>query len=671
MNSLLKFENLGGQVQMIYVDPPYGVKFGSNFQPFVRKRDVSHGDDEDMTREPEMVQAYRDTWELGLHSYLTYMRDRFRLAKELLHPSGSIFVQISDENLHHVRELMDETFGAENFSGVITFAKTAALAGEGLSSNYDYLLWYAKDKSRVKYRQLYVEKIERTELGTYTWIELPDGKSRRLTQAELKGEAEMPASRRFRADNITGQGETESGSFDFEFEGRVYRPSKGRHWSTNLEGMNALRKANRIVAQGNSLAYKRYENDFPVMPITHVWNDTIIGTFSEKSYVVQTGTLAIQRCLLMTTDPGDLVVDPTCGSGTTASVAEQWGRRWITMDTSRVPLALARQRLLTATFDYCEIRAGGTAASPSPAVQTNAERTPGPASLPNNPAAGFVYKRKQNAKGEEIGGIVPHITLKSIANNEPPEEEVLVDRPEIKPGIVRVCGPFTVEATIPTPVDFEGDGVEDSGAGAAEEHGHFVSRMIEVLRRNPVLRLGGNRSVTLRQVRPPARTLSLHAEALVEKLTVVSSQLSEGEADEKGFSGAGGLAKGHGVGDGRLPGEPGVSQGGDVWPDQPASAGGGVHSQQHRRGASESESGGVSAGAGVREGVAGRTGDTGAGGAESRLSASPAGQPASGTTGGGGASAQRSDSFATGPTTDNRQLTTSLSPSFSARKTAR
>lgn len=493
MNSLLHYENLGGQVQMIYMDPPYGVKFGSNFQPFVRKRDVKHSDDESMTREPEMVKAYRDTWELGLHSYLTYMRDRLLVARDLLKDTGSIFVQISDENVHHVREVMDEVFGEENFCGIIAFAKTAALIGDLLSSNYDYIIWHAKSKENVadKFKQLYTERIERTETGTYNWIELPNGKCSRLSKAEMSGEVKAPEGRRFRAADISGQGETAKGAFPFKFEGKEYYPSKGRHWSTSYEGLVTLVQAKRVIANGKNLAYKRYEDDFPYMPITHVWNDTIIGTFSEKFYVVQTGTLAIQRCILMTTDPGDLVLDPTCGSGTTAFVAEQWGRRWITCDVSRVPLALARQRLLTATFPYFDLK----------------EEKRGP-------IGGFVYKRKQNKKGEEAGGIVPHITLESIANDEPPKEEVLVDRPEVNNKIVRITGPFAFEATIPTPVDYEGDGLEDSGADI-QERASFVDRMLEVLRQSPVIQLPGNKSLSLKNIRLPAKTLSLSAEALV------------------------------------------------------------------------------------------------------------------------------------------------------------
>jgi adenine-specific DNA-methyltransferase len=505
MNSLLHYEALGGQVQMIYVDPPYGVKFGSNFQPFVRKRDVSHGDDADMTREPEMVQAYRDTWELGLHSYLTYMRDRLLLARDLLAPSGSIFVQISDENLHHVREILDETFGAENCCSVISFAKTSGFSPTLLSNVSDFLLWYAKDINRVKYRQQFLPKLAGEEGATqYTWVESFDGKTcRPMTEEEAANLAEtIRQFRVFAHGDLSAQG-TSGNTEPFEWNGETYKVPNNCHWKTTPDGLKNLAKANRLMALGNSLRYKRYLGDFPVFPISNIWTDTSVSGFSDKKlYVVQTNPLVIQRCILMTTDPGDLVVDPTCGSGTTAYVAEQWGRRWITMDTSRVPLALARQRLLTATFPYYQLKDEA-----------------------RGPAGGFVYKRKQNAKGEEVGGIVPHVTLKSIANNEPPAEEVLVDRPETVNSLVRVSGPFAVEATIPTPVDWEGDGVEDSGAATTEEYGSFVDRMLEVLRKSPVLRLEGNRTVTLKNLRPPAKTLSLSAEAVVEQ---ASSLLSPG-----------------------------------------------------------------------------------------------------------------------------------------------
>lgn len=498
MNSLLEYEGMGGQVQMIYIDPPYGVKFGSNFQPFVRKRDVKNNDDADMTREPEMVQAYRDTWELGIHSYLTYLRDRLLLARELLTPSGSVFVQISDENLHHVREVMDEVFGDENFIAAVAFKKTSGAGSPSLGTTVlpsvaDYLLWYAGDRSSVKYNRMYVEKsFGQDYLGAYTWLELADGTRRPMTSGERRDLATLPEGARiFRADNLTAQSGVEKTRFAVSFEGQEFRPPKGV-WKTGESGMERLKARRRLILTGDTLKYVRFLDDFPVQALNNMWDDTVVAGFGdEKLYAVQTSAKVVQRCMLMTTDPGDLVLDPTCGSGTTAYVAEQWGRRWITIDTSRVPLALARQRLLTATYSWYDLKD---------------ER--------RGPAGGFVYKRKQNNKGEEVGGIVPHVTLKSIANDEPPAEEVLVDRPEVDKGVLRVTGPFCFEATIPTPVDIDGDGTDDGGT-SAEAFGSYVERMLEVLRRSPNLRLEGNRTVTLQNVRPPARALTLVAEAMV------------------------------------------------------------------------------------------------------------------------------------------------------------
>lgn len=494
MNSLLHYENLGGQVQMIYIDPPYGVKFGSNFQPFVRRRDVSHNDDEDMTREPEMVQAYRDTWELGVHSYLTYLRDRLLLARELLSPSGSAFVQISDGNLHHVRELMDEVFGEKCFVAVITFQKTTGASGDLLGATSDYLLWYAKDKEQIKYRPVFTGKIIGGSGGMgYNRVLLPSGERRALTDQEKRDPSLLPhGSRIYSLDNLTSQRPAQGEDVkEFEYEGRKFTPGKGT-FKSDLQGLKRLADLGRLEPVGNTLRYVRFFDDFAVTPLVNNWSDTTIAGFAaDKLYVVQTSAKVIERCILMTTDPGDLVLDPTCGSGTTAYVAEHWGRRWITIDTSRVPLALARQRLLTATFDWYELKDES-----------------------RGPVAGFLYKQKQNAKGEEVGGIVPHITLKSLANNEPPEEEVLVDRPETNSKITRVTGAFCVEATIPTPRDWEEVSTSyDSGADATDAS--FVDRMIEILRKTPVLRLEGNRTVTLKGVRPPAKSLSLSAEATV------------------------------------------------------------------------------------------------------------------------------------------------------------
>ncbi|HUF07974.1 MAG TPA: DNA methyltransferase, partial [Rhodothermales bacterium] len=292
--------------------------------------------------------------------------------------------------------------------------------------------------------------------------------------------------------DLSSQTGGESSRFPISVDGRTFTPPGDRGWSTSQTGVTRLREQGRLHIVGNSLMWKSYRDEFPFRQINTSWDDAkLTGFGDERLYTVQTGARVIARCILMTTDPGDLVIDPTCGSGTTAYVAEQWGRRWITIDVSRVPLALARQRLLTATYPFYELK-----------------------DAPRGPAGGFVYKRKQNSKGEEVGGIVPHITLKSIANDEPPDEEVLVDRPEVTKGITRVSGPFWFEATIPTPVDWDGDGIDDSGP-PPESHGAFVDRMLEVLRKSPVLHLGGKHTVNLKNVRPPAKTLSLSAEAIV------------------------------------------------------------------------------------------------------------------------------------------------------------
>jgi adenine-specific DNA-methyltransferase len=496
MNSLLQYEGMGAQVQMIYIDPPYGVKFGSNFQPFVRKRDVKHNDDVDLTREPEMVQAYRDTWELGLHSYLTYLRDRLMLARELLTESGSVFVQISDENIHHVREIIDEVFGSGNAVGIVSFRKTSSLGAEDLSAVADYLLWYARDRERVKVRPLYLPRgIEDDVGGRYSRVELADGTRRSLTSEERRNVESIPAGARlYRHDNLTSQRPLGAGDLrQYEFDGHTFTPGKGT-FKTDRAGMDRLAAARRLAYPTlNSLTYVRYLNDFPFASLANIWTDTQSGAFTEaKLYVVQTNTKVIQRCLLMTTDPGDLVLDPTCGSGTTAYVAEQWGRRWITIDTSRVPLALARQRLLTATFPWYRLKDDA-----------------------RGPAGGFVFEHKQNSRGEEVGGLVPHITLKSIANDEPPQMEVLVDHPEQDGGVTRVTGPFVFEATIPTPVDWEGDGISDSGIPAAEEYAAFADRMLELLRRSPQVHLGGNNTAKFEQVRQPAKAMVLNAEAIL------------------------------------------------------------------------------------------------------------------------------------------------------------
>src|SRR5271166_1914362 len=410
MNSLLEKEGMAGQVQMAYVDPPYGIKYGSNFQPFVNKRDVRDGKDEDLTQEPEMIRAFRDTWELHIHSYLTYLRDRLLLIRDLLHESGSCFVQISDDNVHLVRNLMDESFGADNFISLITFSKTTGATVILLPGTTDYLLWYAKNKESVKYRRLFsLKSLGGEGAGKYDQVELSGG-SRRPMNADEKGDARrLPeGSKAYRYDNLMSQsvgrekGEGAASWFPVMMQGREFKPNIRNRWKTNEEGMARLLRARRVEVTGDSLAYVRFIDDFPAFPITNAWMD--IGGIQSRSdpkiYVVQTANTAIQRCLLMTTDPGDLVVDPTCGSGSTAYVAEQWGRRWITCDTSRVAVTLAKQRLMAASFDYYEL------AHPEEGI-----------------GSGFRYKT------------VPHVTLKSIATN--PEIREGMPREQIDAAIAR------------------------------------------------------------------------------------------------------------------------------------------------------------------------------------------------------------------------------------------
>ncbi len=492
MNSLLEKEALAGKVQTVYIDPPYGIRYGSNFQPFVNKRDVKDGADEDLTQEPEMIRAFRDTWELGVHSYLTYLRDRLLLARELLHESGSCFVQISDENLHLVRNLMDEVFGTGNFCGLVTFRKTSSANSPQAKVNVigavaDYLLWFAKSAEHVKYRQPYVPKAAGGEgAGQYTWIEMPGQLARPLTadEQEKLDDVFTRGGKLLRPDTLSSAGYSEKLSAPFKYLGQSYEPPTNAHWKTTAEGLSRLAELGRLIPIGQRLYYKRYFDDFPVFPMTNVWLDTGSSGFADKRvYVVQTVPRAIARCLLMTTDPGDLVFDPTCGSGTTAFVAEQWGRRWITCDTSRVAVTLAKQRLMTAVFDYYEL------AHPKEGV-----------------GSGFVYKT------------VPHVTLKSIANNEPPGQETLYDQPKIDNARVRVSGPFTVEAVpAPTVRPISELGLEPIPADAS------VARSGETLRqsewRAELLKTGirgkSGQTLTFSRVEPLSGTRWLHADAAI------------------------------------------------------------------------------------------------------------------------------------------------------------
>jgi adenine-specific DNA-methyltransferase len=394
MNSLLEKEGMAGKVQMIYIDPPYGIKYGSNFQPFVNKRDVKDGSDEDLTQEPEMVKAFRDTWELGIHSYLAYLRDRLLLARELLHESGSVFVQISDENIHLIRNLMDEVFGKEQFVVIVCYRRLGMMVGSGVQSSAHYLIWYSKSKNDLKQHKLFKEQIAGIGTGDH------------YTQRDGKGDYQLIS--------LSTGGFRPKTTINYEFEGNIYHPGQNKCWRTTKEGLDLLKDENRIARAGNTIRYKQYLSDFPYTEITTIWDDT--GRDFQNIYVVQTPSLIIKRCILLTTDPGDLILDPTCGSGTTAFVAEQYGRRWITCDTSRVAITLAKQRLMTAVFDYYEL------AQPREGV-----------------GSGFRYKT------------IPHITLKSIANSEPPAQETLYDQPFIDSSRARVSGPFTVEA-VPAPI---------------------------------------------------------------------------------------------------------------------------------------------------------------------------------------------------------------------------
>lgn len=437
MASLAEKENLRGKVQMVFMDPPYGIKFGSNWQVSTRQRTVDDGKVADASREPEVVKAFRDTWELGIHSYLTYLRDRVQIARDLLTETGSIFIQIGDENVHLVRSILDEIFGSENFVSLISFKKTAGATSAYLAGTTDYIVWYAKDHSCAKYRRLMRPKsLTDAVSSNYTSVELSDGSRRRLTKAERDNtELIPPDSRVFRNQILTSARvrESRSGYFPVEIEGVEYFPSGQREWSTNAAGMRRLVAARRVAASGRSLSYIRYFDDFPVTPLTNFWDDTQSGSGMDKVYVVQTNTKVIERCVLMTTDPGDLVLDPTCGSGTTAVVSEQWGRRWITTDTSRVALALARTRLMSRRFPFYQLADEG--------------RT-------GDVARGFVYES------------APHVMLRTIAREADIElgmsgnqiqkaiarvaqSEILYDRPRTDTTRVRVTGRFTVESLSP------------------------------------------------------------------------------------------------------------------------------------------------------------------------------------------------------------------------------
>jgi adenine-specific DNA-methyltransferase len=452
MTSLAEKEGLKGKVQMIYMDPPYGISFGSNWQASTRKRDVKDGSKDDTTRQPEQIKAFRDTWKLGINSYLAYLRDRLVVARDLLTESGSIFVQIGNENVHLVRCLLDEVFGSENYVSEIAFLKTSSQTTKYLPPANDYLLWYSKDIVQTKYHQIYKARGKEYADAAYNLFESNDGKVVRLSENELQNEKLTSAGRRFRIDNLTSQsGPGDTTSNRFVWNGKTYILKSGS-WKTSMNGLKVLAYANRLWFLDNTMYYKRYLDDFPIQPVNNIWDDTIIsGYSSEKIYVVQTLQKVVERCLLMTTDPGDLVIDPTCGSGTTACVAEEWGRRWITIDTSRVAITLARTRMMSAKFPYYLL-----ADSPE-GLKKEGELT-GRISV--------VHKTEGDIRKGFVNTRVPHVTLKCIANNPDIKEgmtqkeieqtisrhaelETLYDQPFEDNKRVRVTGPFTVESLSP------------------------------------------------------------------------------------------------------------------------------------------------------------------------------------------------------------------------------
>jgi len=499
MNSLLEKEGMAGKVQMAYLDPPYGVEYKSNFQPFTNQPEVKDRKDEDLTQEPETLKAFRDTWELGLHSYLTYLRDRLWLIKDLLNETGCCFVQINSENCHLVVNLMSEVFGSNNFVANIVFRKKSIpLGSKYLETMHDHLVLFARNKEQMKYHHLY-EASDISAISSHgPYAVYPDGKWQKIDPTEFQSPKHPSGTHYYRLFSLLAPSYSESTDFEYEFEGGIYPPPSGGCWVCSKDKLDILKRLGRLQPEGNSLSYRLYYEDFPFKKMTATWNN--VGVSYTKIYAVQTSPAVLQRCILMTTDPGDLVFDPTCGSGTTAVVAEQWGRRWITCDTSRVAMTLAKQRLVTALFDYY------TLAHPDQGV-----------------SSGFLYKT------------VPHITGKSITDN--PEiragmnneqinaailkyakPETLFDQPKRDASKARVTGPFTVEA-VPSPVVKPISEVETEPAADAA-----VARQGETLRqaewREELFRTGvrgkGGQIIRFARVEPLPGSVYLHVDAEVK-----------------------------------------------------------------------------------------------------------------------------------------------------------
>lgn len=486
MTSLLEKERLGGQVQMIYIDPPYGIDYKANFQPRISSRQVKEGSDADLTREPEQIQAFRDTWLRGVHSYLTYLRDRLHVARELLNDSGSVFVQIGPQNVHLVRVLLDEIFGSENACPTITVSKTSQEQTKLLPDVADHLLWYAKSKELVKYRPLFAERELPINDFDYRHVEFPDGKRRPMSPEEQANPRLVldAGARIYRLDNATSEGFSPHKTVHFEFDGQTFHPGPNRHWLLRVEGMEGLAKAGRLAVRGKSLAYVRFWDDFGAIPQTNVWTDTgQAGAWGrKKAFVVETNPKVVERCVAFTTDPGDLIIDPTCGSGTTAWAAEKLGRRWITIDTSRVAVALSRERMTTAKFDYFQL--------------VDSE---------HGVDAGLKYRQLTRTKASAIG----------YGTGE--EEAVqLHDQPLVDSSRVRVSGPFTVEALSRYAVNPNVDNVppEPDDPQETETQDH-VATLLDALTKQGIPRKGYQPAKVL-TVEPATSSGAIHAEGQYE-----------------------------------------------------------------------------------------------------------------------------------------------------------
>ena len=450
MESLLHYENLRGKVQMIYVDPPYGIKYDSNFQQRV---DSAKNEEEETADDVLTIKAFRDTWSLRVHSYLSYLGERLYLCRELLTETGSAFVQIGDVNSHLVRVLMDEVFGAANFVSEIVFFKTAGKGAQGLDSIYDRLLWYSKEKSQLRYNQLYMDRPDYTLYEQYTWIEAADGTVRKMSRDEIEGIESLPKdARRFMAGDLSSQDENQTGCQSFVFGSKTYRVPSGRHWPPE-EKMERLKKKNRFIGIGDTLRYKRFADDFPLATLKNVWDDTVISGFSSRRvYVVQTSPKVIERCIYMVTNPGDLVFDPTSGGGTTALCCEKTGRRWIACDASRVAMNIARQRLLSETFDHLAMRNGKV-------------------------SGGFLLRT------------VSRITKESLTDNLEPEQVQLIDQPIIDGGAIRICGPFEVMTLGRYSVeDWKGYVVSEKGvSGEAAKLENYIEVICRLYRKDAAI----------------------------------------------------------------------------------------------------------------------------------------------------------------------------------------